>query len=277
MLRSSPINISTKTICSWTEFSSFIAGKSGDWIYRGQVEDWDLTTSLERAMREWEVDLSYGQAIEEQLIRAFRRNYRGDGRDQVVSDTLYCLSVMQHHGAPTRLLDWTYSPFVAAKFAIERGRKRKPVVWCLNGAWCANAAKKIVPLLRKRDNDATRNDSTFVPIYIGPRKKKFVLPENAFFRNERLTVQQGVFLCPGDITATFLENIRALKGWDSQKSVVKLQLEMDKVQIREFGHIVRKMNLSSAALFPGLDGIARSLCEHMFHYEELAQRGVGRA
>jgi hypothetical protein len=33
--------------------------------------------------------------------------------------------------------------------------------------------------------------------------------------------------------------------------------------------MLKRMNLSSAALFPGLDGFARSLGEHLFHFDEL--------
>jgi hypothetical protein len=55
-------------------------------------------------------------------------------------DTLYCLAMMQHHGAPTRLMDWTYSPFVAAKFAAGEGTG-DAAIWCLNAKWCQETAE----------------------------------------------------------------------------------------------------------------------------------------
>ena len=60
------------------------------------------------------------RAREARAIRIFRRkahNYLDDPR--ALDDDLRCLALMQHHGAPTRLLDFTKSPYVAAFFALE--------------------------------------------------------------------------------------------------------------------------------------------------------------
>jgi hypothetical protein len=180
---------------------------------------------------------------------------------------------MQHYGAPTRLLDWTYSAFVAAKNAIEKGRKsedgkkeRRPVVWCLNADWCSDAANAIVSALKKRNSDKRRNDSTFQQIYLA-KPTRFVSLENALQLNERLTIQQGVFLCPGDITSSFIDNLQVLEGWKLEANIVQLHLKMDSGQFREFAEWIRRMNVSSATLFPGIDGFARSFGEHIFHFE----------
>ena len=62
---------------------------------------------------------------EERAIRIFRRKAHIYLPDRtVLSDDLRCLAMMQHHGAPTRLFDFTKSPYVAAFFALEQATEK---------------------------------------------------------------------------------------------------------------------------------------------------------
>ena len=268
----------SEDVYSWTQFAAIISEQKGRWAYRGQRNDWPLKTSLERVLVNWGIDLSEGPMIEKTIIRDFRRQYRGHDQSLVKTDTLYCLALMQHHGAPTRLLDCTYSPFVAAKFAIEAGGK-DAVIWCFDRRWCYEGVRKVIDdsLIRDRDTDGLRNDSTFLPLYCdGENRQKFVFLENPFDLNEHLIIQQGVFLCPGDISTCFVANIQAMDGFELKENVVKLRLKMDTDQAYEFASMLKSMNINSAALFPGLDGFANSLGESIFLYRTLAQKRIGQ-
>ena len=86
---------------------------------------------------------------EERAIRIFRRKahvYLSD--KSVLVDDLRCLAMMQHHGAPTRLLDFTKSPFVAAFFALEKAGG-PAAVYALNTPWIWAAGPDFDPTLTR--------------------------------------------------------------------------------------------------------------------------------
>lgn len=265
-----------QVVQDWSQFNDFVHSLPGEWAYRGQTHDWPLRTSLERALVKWEA-LAEGPSVEQQIIRDFRRRYRGEAENRVSSDTLYCLALMQHHGAPTRLLDFTYSPFVAAKFALETGA-RDGVVWCINTAWChQNAVEVAGEAVTARNIDSSRDDGSFLPMYMGNTGTglKFIMAENSMQLNERLIIQQGVFMCPRDVGAGFEENLEAMKDWNCRGNLIKMRFDLSRDEAAHFVVTLRRMNITSAVLFPGLDGFARSLGEMLPLYLDMARREIG--
>jgi hypothetical protein len=266
-----------KTITSWTDFCDEVFDRDRkNWIFRGQSQDWTLTTKLERCLLNWGIELTRGSALERELVREFRRRLRGEEYTRAKDNKLYCLALMQHHGAPTRLLDCTYSPFVAAQMAIKEGKQEKDhVIWCFNAEWMDRHFKTLFGEKKAQEHDRKRDDTTFDPIYINCKDvKSFVHQENPFLLNERLTIQQGLFLCPGNVGQTFLKNLYEMNGWKSKNNVYMLRLRLTHKERAEFARMLKRMNLSEAALFPGLDGFARSLGEHLLHFDELERARV---
>jgi len=107
--------VETVQIASWNEFVALTSECDG-WAFRGlQDADWPLLSSLSRYLQNYVPDKTSWRLREERAFRIFRRkahNYLPDA--SVLDDDIRCLALMQHHGAPTRMLDFTKSPFVAA-------------------------------------------------------------------------------------------------------------------------------------------------------------------
>lgn len=110
----------TIEVSSWGQFIELTSSFDG-WIYRGQENaSWPLDTSLARYLAQYLPDASQWPTREARSLRIFRRKAHNFLLDpSVLDDDLRCLALMQHHGSPTRMLDFTKSPFVAAYFALS--------------------------------------------------------------------------------------------------------------------------------------------------------------
>ncbi len=290
-------------ILLWEEFHRFVLPKllKGKWVFRGQRQDWDLTTTLERKLDKWGITggdyKKYATCIEQLMLRDFARKYRGEFKQLVNDDKLFCLSLMQHYGAPTRLLDWTYSPFVAAKFAIDHSRfdseVRGPAVWCVNTDWLKKRIEKRLPKAKKAvfkmfvDRKTPTDDLFFSDLFLN-NDHQLVYTANPYFMNERLVQQQGLFLCAGDISISFEKNLcemakencqsnlRKLMSRGEVKDVIKLRLVLKNEALREFMEMLWRMNVNSAVLFPGIGGLAESMGERALFYKEQANKNNSR-
>lgn len=121
---------------------SFYAHKD-PWLFRGERDgSWHLSTTLQRALTSLEEPLKKLADVERRILIKFRRTAPLHG--QVVSqeaiaehtDAIDWLTMVQHYGGPTRLLDFTRSFWVAVFFAIEATSSAKfpeeQVVWAVN-------------------------------------------------------------------------------------------------------------------------------------------------
>jgi hypothetical protein len=286
-------HVETVETADWPSFQRHISMYSlGDdrykWCFRGHSDaSWLLTPALERFVDRKVADL---RDVEQILLRRFKRQAHhfltttpDDG------DLIEWLALMQHWGVPTRLLDFTLSPYVALFFALRdrppewegktsdgkvcKFHRSHAVVWAVHHVCfqslaldeLRNAGSKCSPgqlhgavnqLLKARDEiDA-------------------VVPIQPFLLNERLAAQKGLFLCPMSLRIPFEYII-------SQPREFRLFVENDKVTvarrilipISQRTSILRelfRMNIGSASLFPGLEGYATSIGESYAALEDEA-------
>jgi hypothetical protein len=119
---------------SWSHFMDIIGkGEFASWAFRGQSNSsWPLYSKLSRHLISFGINpLSWG-VQERRILRIFRRKAH-HYLEHLPSeeDTFEWLALMQHHGSPTRLLDLTWSPYVAAFFALEHATN-DCAVWAFN-------------------------------------------------------------------------------------------------------------------------------------------------
>jgi hypothetical protein len=243
--------------------------REAKWAFRGQGTDRVLSASIER------VAIRPGLA-EDYVEREFRRRAHRYVVDvPSTDDDLEWLALMQHHGAPTRLLDWTKSAHVAAFFAAQSSNlansfiTTKPeksvepfVIWAVDVESINAEAAEMLGLAPNDDLSSRKN---FRKIYRDqqPEDLYLVATVQPFRMNERLTIQQGLFLCANHPLFSFrgcfvslLLHARNRNKPSSQwlhKLVVAAEARLDVLKA------LNKININSATLFPGLDGFSHSL------------------
>lgn len=259
----------TIEVDSWPAFMALQQRFAGErnrlWMFRGQpTTDGELRTSLERALRRFELPIERQEELERLLLREFRRHYHRYTADvPAEDDTLRWLALMRHHGAPVRLLDLSYSPYVALFFALDGVAQGESCeMWAIDHNWCVARAAERLP---KEAWDAFQEDPWGGKT--GPTVRRLfatrtqlAVPMNPFYLDARLAIQQGVLLAPLDLS-TGIETVLQRMG-----SPDEVCANVRRIVIHCTGGLLptalgelTRMNVTHTTLFPGIDGLARSL------------------
>lgn len=253
---------------TWKEFIELhYTKRNNEFIYRGDLFNYDLQPSLEKACINWGINnFDNLPAIEEQLLRDFKRCFPEDNSiNEIQNNTLECMALMQHWGGPTRLLDFTYSPFVACyfatKYAIKKfnknNKQNQPTIWEINIELLKENLKppfidkKIYELIKKFNIE--RKNEDFEELYLN-RKEKFIYTANPFRQNSRMIAQKGLFMLACDISVSFEENLKVIPNF---KQFIKRYVLQSK-NLSDVIYGLDSMNINEFSLFPGLDGFSRS-------------------
>lgn len=223
-------------------------------VYRGVArEDWGLETSLKR------LGPSFVE-VERPLLRSFAK-YAKPG--EIPSNTLWFrLAVAQHHGLPTRLIDWTVSPKVAAHFATfeEEHYDHDGAIWCVDIV----EARKLLPIRLRRtlsseyaflfSIEMLEKITTLHDFDKLGARKPFVLFFEPPSLDDRI-INQGAIMSvmPGaelDLRS-FLERARG--------HVLCYRIIIPKRLKWEIRDKLDQDNVTERMLFPGLDGLSRWL------------------
>jgi hypothetical protein len=222
-----------------------------DFVYRGlDVSSWGLETSLQRLG-------SHYADVEAPLLWSFAK-YLTDGIPS--QGLLYKLAYAQHHGLPTRVLDWSTSPKVGLHFAVgdESHYDDDGVIWCVD-------VVKIRPTLPEKLSDRLYQESAFL-FSVEMLSEITSLDQFDAFRTDRDFV---LFFEPPSLDGRIVNQGAVLSLMPGAKLDLKAFLEKRPETFKKI--IVRKKlkweirdkldqdGVNERNLFPGVDGMARWL------------------
>jgi FRG domain len=266
-----------------------LAEQLSGWVFRGQQDaTWTLSSTLQRAASLGPISVML-TAGEDQIIEGFQRRAHHFLKDPPpVEDLIDWMALIQHFGGTTRLLDFTESFYVATFFAVERATT-ECAVWCVDhfGLTKALDAKYKTDIFSRQlpHWQTLYRVAKLAQSRLRVEKnsyERFVFEVQPFRMNERLAVQQGIFLCPLSADVSFLDSLAATFGLEAsdfaqtevlgvdqfyerfkdaktQEDIAVIKLLLPQSVQYDVLEDLWHMNVTAASLFPGLDGLARSL------------------
>ncbi|HZO89580.1 MAG TPA: FRG domain-containing protein [Chthonomonadaceae bacterium] len=248
-------------VASWNELNERLY--EGSWqeslgrfrshfAFRGMASSaYDLKTSLQQ------LGLAY-EKEEGHLLRNFRKYA---SKDAVPGDSVWnWLAVAQHHGLPTRLLDWTYSPYVALHFATEDLEQydMDGAVWCVNYVSTDESLPETLKAILEEEGSyvfTTEMLDRVAPTlaeFDNLAKSEFVVFLEPPSLDERIVNQFALFSLMSSATARFDRWLEKRPGL-YRRVIIPAWL---KWEVRDK---LDQANITERVLFPGLDGLSRWL------------------
>ena len=195
-------------------------------------------------------------ALEGQLIRNFRKY--ANRNDVPYDSTWNWLALAQHHGLPTRLLDWTYSPYVALHFATTTlaSYAEDGVVWAIDYV----RAHELLPHeLRDVLEDEGANVFTAEMLdRVAKRRAEldrlsdeddFVLFLEPPSLDQRIVAQYALFSLMSSAEAS-------LDAWAERHGELVRRIVIPAELKWEVRDKLDQANITERVLFPGLDGLS---------------------
>ena len=268
-----------REISDWDRFVDLL-GELGvsagykKYVYRGQGNaKWELKPSLLRLLPHGlgRVPARMLEYAAEQKFAAHMHRYLDPWelppQGQLSPSELWIL--MRQYGAPTRLLDWTWSPYVGVYFAVKECSDEDGALWYYDHQGLVNAVRKAFEQINIAEIEQRAIKTDY-----DPNKPRML---NLFPRmriSERLFRQQGLFSVCDNILMDHAEALTRLdsatsEGIDLTKAIIKKNAK------QQFLKNLEAMNITAASLLPGMEGLAASATEIVIQNRpELAREEV---
>ncbi len=232
------------------------------YIYRGMSkESFRLSTSLDRNCKHLH------ETLELPILRNFAKYAVTE--DPMIRTSVWQQMILgQHHGLPTRLLDWTYSPLTALHFAttennFDKMDKHDCVIWKIDieeihsllpkkyddmldeenaGIFTVEMLDKISPTVAEYDSDMQDRSMVIIePPSIDPR----IINQYSYF----------------SVIPSGMEDIEDFLNQNTEHTVRYIIKKELRWRIRD---MLDQLNINERIVYPGLDGLSKWLARHYY-------------
>lgn len=241
-------------------------------IYRGQAKSkWHLQPSIDRHQRKnsrHSDRLSQEKKAITDFCRQARpflgyleRRYVGTGTPKTTR-----MMVMQHFLAPTRLLDWTYSPAVATYFACNYYHDTDGTIWWVDAKAVEDYCTANWPTWEIKRYPPERGNEVMLDAYIfKPDVPEFVTLLDHRFRISRAQAQCGMFTL-GSRLGVDHDSVLAKKLSEGQYGRIRIRADVKKYALQ----YLKQMNIDAISLqYPGADKVGLTMA---LQYERKAKK-----
>jgi hypothetical protein len=249
-----------RRIASWAELQEAIDPLAAQCLFRGQgSQAWPLISSFNRLVP----CMDETMALQWELIAIL--NFRSQAhlhlpptvmppnpfKLDALDTYIEWLMIMQHYGAPTRLLDWSQSPYVAIYFAVIECSAQDAALWYFESA---AVFKKIAERYGKKPDEFIDYADFQADEIRRPEAEPLLYTAMKKFRTAREIAQQGLFSLSNRLSADQQDVIaQGCAGHKFGRMIIPHELKA------EFCYRLGLMNVTAAALFPGVEGVCSAI------------------
>lgn len=190
-------------------------------------------------------------ALEESFQTKFKSRALPFLKNRPVENYWEWLFIMQHHGVPTRLLDWSSSALVALGFAImfRASNDEDAAVWCLNPLKLNEASRVILTPLDKIPDISTNTNAQASYKFDAAARAEYPLAITGPLNNERIAAQKGTFTLFPNSDKFNLEDKSEAHNFLTLLIIKKETIEILKSQLYYLG-------MTESSIYPDLNNLA---------------------